>query len=182
MIGQQEGIENLQEAARFIIKHRRRKDIKFAVVGTGPHLKNLIRRAKTMGLERHVQFFGYVPDSLLYEILATADICVNPEFRNDFTDRSTMMKVMEYMAFRKPIVQFLTVEGEITAGGAAIYIRENDTVQFADAILKLLDDPARRAKMGEIGRERIERQLNWSVQREKLRTVYDRLIPNSPSL
>lgn len=177
IIGQQEGIENLLQAARYIIQEKKRGDIKFAVVGTGPHLKNLIRDARAMGLERYVQFFGYVPDDRLYEILTTADLCVNPEFRNDFTNKSTMIKIMEYMSFRKPIVQFHTVESEFTAGEAAVSIRINDVISFAEGILALLADPARRARMGAVGRERVEKVLSWQIQKKNLRAVYDRILP-----
>jgi glycosyltransferase involved in cell wall biosynthesis len=177
IIGKQEGIENLLQAASYIVHAKKRGDIKFAVVGTGPHLKNLIRDARAMGLEQYVQFFGYVPDDRLYEILTTADLCVNPEFRNDFTDKSTMIKIMEYMSFRKPIVQFHTVESEFTAGDAALSIRANNVVQFADGILALLDDPVRREKMGTMGRERVEKVLSWQIQKENLRAAYDRVFP-----
>jgi glycosyltransferase involved in cell wall biosynthesis len=177
IIGKQEGIENLLDAANHIIRVRNRKDIKFAVVGTGPHLRTVIRRAKAMGLERHVQFFGYVPDDRLYEILATSDICVNPEFTNEFTDRSTMIKIMEYMCFRKPIVQFRTAESEFSAGDAAIHIGDNDVPRFADAILALLGDPVRRETMGRIGRERVETLLSWEIQKKGLETAYGRVMP-----
>lgn len=181
IIGKQEGLENLLEAAGHIVRERNRPDVKFAIVGTGPHLANLIRETKARGLERNVQFFGYVPDRRLYEILATADLCINPEFRNEFTDKSTMIKIMEYMSFRKPIVQFQTTESEFTAGEAAIHVRDNDVVQFADAILGLLDDPARREKMGEIGRRRIEIALSWQIQKQQLKRAYDRALrPHIP--
>ena len=88
-----------------------------------------------------------------------------------------MIKIMEYMCFRKPIVQFHTVESEYTAGDAAIHVRSNDIVQFAEAILDLLDDPARRKRMGEIGRERIETLLDWRIQKQKLKRAYDRIMP-----
>jgi len=88
-----------------------------------------------------------------------------------------MIKIMEYMIFRKPIVQFYTAESEFTAGDAAIHIRDNDVIQFADAILALLDDPARRKEMGEAGRKRVENQWSWQIQKQKLRTAYDRIIP-----
>jgi glycosyltransferase involved in cell wall biosynthesis len=177
VIGKQDGIENLLSVADHIVNQKRRRDIKFAVVGTGPNLKNLIRDAQAMALDGYVHFYGFVPEKLLLEILSASDICINPEFRNEFTDRSTMIKIMEYMALKKPIVQFRTTEGEFTAGDAAISIKNNDIVQFAEAILALLEDPARRARMGEIGRERIEGQLSWPIQAKKLRAVYDRIMP-----
>jgi len=181
IIGKQEGIENLLKAAEHIVRDKHRRDIKFAIVGIGPHLGNLIRQTKAMGLGQTIQFFGYVTDRRLYEILATTDVCINPEFRNDFTDKSTMIKIMEYMCFRKPIVQFHTVESEYTAGDAAIHVRNNDIVQFAEAILDLLDDPARRKRMGDIGGERIETLLDWRIQKQKLKMAYDRVIPRQLS-
>jgi glycosyltransferase involved in cell wall biosynthesis len=181
IIGQQEGIENLLRASEYIVREKQRKDIKFAVVGSGPHLKNVVRKSRDMGLERYVHFFGYVPDRMLYEILETSDVCINPEYGNEFTEKSTMIKVMEYMTFGKPIVQFYTTESQVTAGESAVYIRNNDARQFADAILDLLDDPARRERMGRIGRKRIEELLNWDIQKQNLTTVYRRVIPKSYS-
>lgn len=178
VIGKQDGLENLLAAADYVVNRRGRRDIKFAVVGKGPNLKNLIHDAKALGLEEQVHFFGYVPEELLLEILAACDVCVNPEYRNEFTDKSTMIKIMEYMALKKPIVQFSTTEGEFSAGNAAISVKDNDIVSFAEAILALLEDPARRNRMGEAGRERIERHLNWQIQAKKLEAVYDRIIPH----
>lgn len=177
VIGKQDGLENLLAAANHIVNQRQRRDIKFAVVGRGPNLKKLIRDAKAMGLDEYVRFYGFVPEELLLEILAASDVCVNPEFRNEFTDRSTMIKIMEYMALKKPIVQFSTTEGEFSAGDAAISVKDNDIVQFADAILALLEDPARRNTMGEAGRERVEKHLSWPIQAKTLEAVYDRIIP-----
>jgi len=177
VIGKQDGLENLLAVADYIVNQKKRRDIKFAVVGKGPNLKNLIRDAKAMDLEEYVHFFGFVPDELLLEILAASDICVNPEFRNEFTGRSTMIKIMEYMALKKPIVQFSTTEGEFSAGDAAISVKDNDIVQFAEAVLALLEDPVRRTRMGEVGRERVEKYLSWPIQAKRLEAVYDRIIP-----
>ena len=125
-----------------------------------------------MGLERYIQFLGYVPDQVLHAVLASADVCVNPEFGNSFTDKSTMIKVMEYMMFGKPIVQFHTTEGEVSAGESAVYVRENDVRKFASALLDLLDDPERRAQMGALGRRRVEEQLAWARQKAHLAEAY----------
>lgn len=179
VIGKQDGLENLLAVADYIVNKRQRHDVKFAVAGAGPNLKNLIRETKAMGLEEQVQFFGYVSEEFLLEILTASDICINPEFRNEFTDRSTMIKIMEYMALKKPIIQFSTTEGEFSAGDAAISVKENDTRQFAEAILALLADPARRARMGEVGRERVDKQLSWPIQAKNLERVYDRIIAGS---
>jgi glycosyltransferase involved in cell wall biosynthesis len=83
-----------------------------------------------------------------------------------------MIKIMEYMMFAKPIVQFHTTEGEVSAGESAIYIRENSVPRFAAAILDLLEDPEQRAKMGALGRKRIEERLGWAKQKQQLADAY----------
>jgi len=126
-------------------------------------------------LEKHVTFTGYIPYKDLYEILTTADICVNPEFRNEFTDKSTMIKIMDYMTFGKPIVMFETTEGKVTAGDSARYISSNNERDFADAIYDLLQDQPQREKMGTIAKERIENLLQWEIQKKNLHKAYNDL-------
>ena len=73
-------------------------------------------------------------------MLNTADICVNPDRANDMNDRSTMNKIMEYMALGKPIVQFDLTEGRVSAGEASWYARPNDVADLAQKMVALLDD------------------------------------------
>jgi glycosyltransferase involved in cell wall biosynthesis len=182
VIGEQEGLENLLQAVEFIVGEKKRTDIKFMIVGSGPFLKSLVERSRERGLERYVHFTGFVPVRTLHTILASSDVCVNPEKGNEFTDRSTMIKIMEYMMFSKPIVQFHTKEGEVTAGGAALYVRELSAEKLAEAILSLLDDPDRREQMGSLGRRRIEDRLEWGKQKAHLADAYRRILKTRPGL
>jgi glycosyltransferase involved in cell wall biosynthesis len=86
-----------------------------------------------------------------------------------------MIKIMDYMVAGKPIVQFETTEGKFTAGEASVYIKENDVVQFSNAIIDLLHNPEKRNRMGRIGRKRIEEKLNWNIQKIELKRAYDYL-------
>jgi glycosyltransferase involved in cell wall biosynthesis len=129
--------------------------------------------ARAIGVERHVTFTGRVPDQQMLEMLSTADVCVNPDIANQMNDQSTMIKVMEYMALGKPIVQFDLTEGRYSAEQASLYARNNDEADFADKILDLLDHPERRKCMGEAGRRRIEQELEWRHQAPKLLAAYE---------
>jgi glycosyltransferase involved in cell wall biosynthesis len=92
-------------------------------------------------------------------------------------DRSTMNKIMEYMALGKPIVQFDLTEGRYSAQDASLYAAKNDPIDFGNKIVELLGDPARRARMGAFGRRRVEDQLEWRHEVPKLLAAYRALWP-----
>lgn len=175
VMGQQEGLQYLLEAARIIIRERGREDVHFGLVGGGPELDNLKRMAADLGIADYVTFTGRVPDQLLLEMLNTADVCVNSDEYNAMNDKSTMNKIMEYMALGKPIVQFDLSEGRFSARDASVYAKPNDAADMAAKIVELLDDPARRAEMGRIGRDRVENELAWPYEEPKLLSAYDAL-------
>ena len=127
-------------------------------------------------LREFVTFTGRAPDDTLFEILSTADVCVNPDRVNAMNDKSTMNKILEYMALGKPIVQFDVTEGRFSAGEASLYARPNDPIDFAEKLLSLLEDPQERARRGAIGRTRVEERFAWAYQAPKLLQAYSRAL------
>ena len=79
------------------------------------------------------------------------------------------------MALGKPIVAFDLPEHRVTAQDAAVYARDNDELEFARLIAMLMDDPALRQRMGQIGRKRIKEGLAWPYQAEQLVAAYKAL-------
>jgi glycosyltransferase involved in cell wall biosynthesis len=175
VIGQQEGIELLLLAAHHIIRVLHREDIQFCIVGSGPHLSECQREAIELGLSDVVTFAGRTSDSVLFEILSTADVCVNPDRVTPFSDQSTMIKILEYMAFGKPIVQFEVTEGYFTAQSASLYAKPNDPLDFAKQIIRLVESPELRSSMGQVGLARIEKELSWEHQIANLFAAYARV-------
>lgn len=173
VMGPQEGIDLLLDAARHLVFDKGRDDIQFALVGGGPSLEEMRALSEEMNLGDHVTFLGRVSDRRLFEVLASSDVCVNPDRVNAMNDISTMNKILEYMAFAKPIVQFAVKEGRYSAGDASLYAVPNDPLDFANKIIDLLADAPLRDRMGRIGRERLETELSWERQVPKLLKVYD---------
>ena len=116
-----------------------------------------------MNLNETVDFTGRVSDERLLEILSTADVCVNPDRVNAMNDMSTMIKIMEYMALGKPIVQFDLKEGRFSAQAASLYATDSVT-DFAEKIVWLLDRPEERQRMGEFGQRRVRDSQNGSTK------------------
>jgi glycosyltransferase involved in cell wall biosynthesis len=171
----QEGLDILLDVA-LDIRSRGRNDVHFTCVGGGPGLAGLRQMAKDKNLEGMFNFTGRVPDKELLEVLSTADVCVNPDRPCEMNDISTMIKIAEYMALSKPIVQFDLKEGRYTAGDASLYCGGPELAkEFADKILWLLEREDERKRMGEIGRRRVEEKLAWEYSVDNLIAAYQRV-------
>lgn len=176
VMGRIDGVHLLIEAARHVIHGRKRDDVQFLLLGTGPEFGSLVRLRDALGLAGHVTMPGAVSDETLCGSLATMDVCVACDPINGYTDACTMNKTLEYMAFGKPQVMFGTREGRFSAGESASYVMQNDPAMLGDAIIELLDDEPRRARMGEAGKRRLEHELGWERSVEQLLRAYARVL------
>lgn len=172
VIGQQEGIEYLLDAAKYIKEHD--NNVFWGIVGGGPHLEALKKQAHEMGLDDCVEFTGRAPDQQMLEYLNTADVCVNSDKYNSMNDKSTMNKILEYMALAKPIVQFDLTEGRYSAQEASLYAKNNDAEDMAKKIIELLENSELRKKMGAYGRNRVVNELSWEHTSKALLEGYEK--------
>ena len=129
-----------------------------------------------MGTDEWVHFTGRVPDELLWRYLATADLCVDPDPLTEWSNLSTMNKIIEYMAFGKPIVAFDLAEHRRSAGDAAAYVKPNNDIELGVAIRDLLLDDKRRRAMGLSGQNRFCTDLAWEESEKVLVRMYSELL------
>jgi len=175
VMGRQDGVDRALHAASHLIKTLGRSDVRFVFIGNGECRAELQRLAVELELTQSVEFTGRIPDSEVLAYLSTADICVAPDPPSRLNDLSTMNKILEYMACRKPIVSFDLTEARRSAGDAALFVEEDDPASFAGAILQLLNDGELRARMGEVGFERIAGPLSWEHSKKNLIEAYRRI-------
>jgi len=154
----------------------KRKDIQFAVVGGGTDFERVVKLSEELGLEEFVNFYGRVDDMKLLEILNTSDVCVNPDKPTEMNNLSTMNKIMEYMALKKPIVQFDLKEGRFSAQEASLYSENWNVNDFAEKIIQLIDNENLRKKMGDFGFEKVKNELNWDIEARKLIAFYNKVL------
>jgi glycosyltransferase involved in cell wall biosynthesis len=175
MMNPQDGVDYLLRALQHLRYDLQREDFYCICVGGGDSVEELRSLAKKLKLDGHVELTGYIPKKELEEILAAADICVDPDPSSPLNDVSTWIKIMEYMAYSKPIVTFDLKETRFSAQEAALYVEPNDETKFAKAIVKLMEQPDLRKKMGDFGRQRVENHLQWSVVSKELLRGYEAL-------
>jgi len=177
----QDGLRLLLESIKYLVKEKRREDTRFVLVGAGSELPDLKAMTTQWALDDSVEFTGFIPHEEVCSYLTVADVGVSPDPLNPLNDKSTMIKIFEYMAYSIPVVLYDLKEGRRTAGEAALYARPDDPVDFAKQIEKLLDSESLRQKLGAIGRKRTEQGLNWKAQSEKLVHAYATLFPPAPN-
>lgn len=175
VMGPQDGVDYALRAVAILRDELGRDDVHTIFMGGGDAFDDMVTLSEQLGVSDVVEFTGRVPDEFVQTCLSTADVCLSPDPLNPLNNLSTMNKVVEYMAMGCPLVSFELAEARVSAGEAAIYVPANDERKFAEAIADLLDDPGQRARRGEVGRKRVERQLSWQISKEKLIAFYDDL-------
>jgi glycosyltransferase involved in cell wall biosynthesis len=176
VMGPQDGVHIVLEAADIIVNRLQRRDIAFTLIGAGDCFNELIETRDRLNLVDAVEFTGRVPDETVAAILSSAAVGISPDPKNPLNDLSTMNKTMEYMAFGLPVVAFDLLETRASAAEAGAYATPNDVEELAALVIDLVDDEARRRSMGAAGRARVERELAWTHQAPRYLGVYEHLL------
>lgn len=181
VMGPQDGTDIFVKAAHHIVYKRGFTDVHFAAIGSGDCLEEVKRLAHELGMEEHITFTGFIRDrELLVRYLSTADVGVASDPDNSYTARSTMNKIIEFMAVGLPIVATRSIENKWSAQDALISPPNDSPEAFGDTILELLHDEERRRQMSEFGRKRFLECLSWERSEQVLLQAYDRLFRNLP--
>lgn len=178
-MGFHDGVDYLLRTLHKLVYDFGRTDLYCILVGDGDAWLSLRNLASELKLDHYLHFVGRVQADKVAYYLSAADICVAPEPSNDYNDRSTMIKIAEYMAMGKAIAAFDLPEHRVTAGDAALYATANNESSFAQNLMQLMDNPSMRAQMGKTGRERVETMLAWPYQARNLVKLYDELSPQA---
>lgn len=169
----QDGVDHLVRAVAALRNDLGHDDFHAVFVGGGPEQPLIKAYADEVGVADLCTFTGRVSDEDLCRILSSADIAVDPDPKNDWSDKSTMNKIMEYMFFGLPIVAYELTEHRVSAGNAAVYAAPNSEQALAEAVSALLRAPERRREMSEYGSKRVREKLVWQHSIPPLLAAYD---------
>jgi glycosyltransferase involved in cell wall biosynthesis len=171
-ICKQDGVDHLVRAMKILRDELRRDDVHCIFMGGGPHQKAIADYAVEIGVAELCTFTGRVSDEDLCRVLSTADIGIDPDPKNAWSDQSTMNKVIEYMFFGLPVLSYDLHETRVSAGDAGMFVTANDERALARGVIDLLDDPERRKRLGAAGYQRVREVLAWNYSVAPLLTAY----------
>jgi glycosyltransferase involved in cell wall biosynthesis len=175
IMNKEDGVIELINVIDHIVTDLNRKDIVFYLLGDGSMYDAVVKKVDRLGLTEFIRLPGLITDNKRFrKILSTSDVLLAPELSNPLNDKSTFIKIAEYMAIGKPIVAYALKETKHTAGDSALYAPSGDIKEYARLILSLLDDSQRSATMGKAGQERVTTKFSWENQRMNLKAAYDK--------
>ena len=159
----------LQAAKRVLEKTRH---VRFLLVGDGPLLDQLRRRAKDLAVSDHTVFTGWRGD--VHRILCAVDIfvlCSRVEGLN--------ISVLEAMAHAKPVIG-TNVRGIcdiVSDNETGILVPPHNVEVLADSIVKLVEEGPVARTMGLKARQRVENEYSVQEMVSKVVGLYERLCP-----
>jgi len=174
IMGPQDGVDYALHALAAL--RELRDDWHAVFVGDGDALPAMRALADELALGDHVEFAGWRGDDDIRLILSSSDVCLAPDPPSPLNDVSTMIKIPEYMALGRAVASYALPESRVSAGDSALYAAPGDPDSLGRCVAELLDDPARRERMGAMARERIETELSWQHSEGALLAAYARVL------
>ncbi|HEX76785.1 MAG TPA: glycosyltransferase family 4 protein, partial [Dehalococcoidia bacterium] len=158
----------------FLIVKQVIEDAKLLVVGEGSDKENLAGLAGELGVKQDVIFTGWVPQSEVPNFTAASDVGVSPIPPLSIYKVSSPVKLLEYMAMRKPVVanvEILDHKEVLEQSGGGILVPFTPQA-FAEAMIELLDNSEKAAKTGQRGREWVVKNRSYEILAQQVEQRY----------
>ena len=170
----------------FSLVLKRYPSAKLILVGDGPNRQLITQEVEENGLWPSIIMTGAIAHTRVPEMLSIADIALVPSARVSASQggTGTPLKLFEYMAAGKPIVATALNHAVevIQDGHNGLLVAAGDVNMFAEAILKLLDDPAERARLGQNARREAIEKYSWEKYTRTLEELYFDILGRAPSV
>jgi|HubBroStandDraft_4_1064222.scaffolds.fasta_scaffold01521_4 glycosyltransferase involved in cell wall biosynthesis/peptidoglycan/xylan/chitin deacetylase (PgdA/CDA1 family) len=142
----------------------------FHIYGDGTERAKLVRLTEQLKLTECVKFFGYLPLEQIAEVMSNADLGVVPKRANSFGNEAYSTKIMEFMSQGVPVVISRTkIDSFYFDNSVVEFFTSGDIQSLTDAIMRVVEDKARREELIRHGYEYVDRN-SWA---SKERDYYD---------
>ena len=169
----------------FALVLQRRPDARLVLVGDGQTRAAVDEIVAEKGMRHAVIMTGKIAHSQVPALLSMADLAVVPSapITAGRGGTGTPLKLFEYMAAGKAILATALYEAAdvILDGYNGLLVEPGDVAKFADAMLKLIDDPKERIRLGRNAREQAVKQYSWEHYTRRLEEIYFSVMPDAPA-
>ena len=151
------------------------RQVRLCLVGDGPDRARLEEQVKVQGLEAYVAFAGAVNQDRIRALYAEADVFALASFAEGIP-----VVLMEAMAMSIPCVTtYITGIPELIRDGIdGLLVSPSDDAALAEAIARLMDDPALRQRLGEAGRCRVQDKYDLNRNTAALAALFRQRLPD----
>jgi phosphatidylinositol alpha-1,6-mannosyltransferase len=145
-------------------------DTVYLIVGEGQNLLNLQSKILNLKLENNVILTGKVSDEELASYYELCDIFIMPSREINGDVEGFGIVYLEANSFGKPVIGGRSggVSDAVIDGQTGLLVDPNNVEETTATVIKLLTDDNLRNKLGEQGRERVEREFKWENEAEKV--------------
>lgn len=152
-----------------------KEEVIYKVIGSGPEAENLHNLVKKKNLSKQVVLMGAQVSQVVLDELNASDVFVLHCLRGDDGNMDGIpVALMEAMAMKLPVVSTkLSGIPELIKDGAGLISEPEDDEALIANLEKIMSMPeSERRKMGEIGRNIIEREFNLETETKKLKSLF----------
>ncbi len=167
-----QGVEYLVKAAPSILS--RSPECRFLIVGDGVMKNNLLKLCRELGVEDRFIFTGVIAYDRVPLYINASDTCTAPFiFARNAKIGLSPLKLYEYMACGKPVVasDISGVSDVLEASEGGIPVLPENPDALAEGILKLLENPDLRTKLGSKGLSYVTENYSWYSVAKKVNEV-----------
>ncbi|MFY9462371.1 MAG: glycosyltransferase [Candidatus Sungiibacteriota bacterium] len=158
------------------VLNRKGRRVKFLVIGSGEDEKTLKELARKEGVGERVIFLGQIPHAEIPKYLKIADVFVRPSRSEGFGN-----SFIEAMAAGVPIIG--TMVGGITDfledGKTGVAVRVDDSLNLAEAIIRVMDDAALCERLTAEGRRVSLTRFQWDMIAQDYASAFRGVIKDS---
>jgi PEP-CTERM/exosortase A-associated glycosyltransferase len=171
-----EGIRHLIAAVAELLG--RGRCVQALLVGDGPVRPMLEALARELGVDRHVTFTGKVPHREILSYYSLIDVFVVPRTKDSVSQLVTPLKPLEAMATARALVasDVAALRDTVIEGVTGLLFKPEDARDLADVVEPLLEDPERRAELGDAARRWVSLHRNWRSNGERYSRLYEELV------
>lgn len=163
------GIDILIKAFDKIVKAGYKAEL--IIAGRGASEDDFKRLVAESGLHDKVVFHGYVKPSELQSFLAAIDIFAMPSITDG---ESFGVAALEASATCLPVIATRVggVPEVVKDGETGILVERSNISQLAEALIKLIENPELRLRMGLAGRAYVEQNYRWQDNVASMEKLY----------